>query len=111
VVAVEYVRRFPSGCGKARSVLAKRLSKEVVGNLWAGSSRPQVFHSLRQARQIPQDALVGRRSNSLGEFRWPAIGTHRLSVEFEAIGIVDQTVEDRIAKSWFAECLMPVIHG
>jgi len=27
---------FPSGCGKARSVLAERLSKEVVGNLWAG---------------------------------------------------------------------------
>ena len=42
--------------------------------------------------------------NFLGRLAAPA---HRVAVEFEAIGVVDQAVEDGIGKGWFIDDVVP----
>ena len=65
--------RFPSGCGKARSVFAERLSKEVVGNTWSGppvhmfpiaSGRHGRFH--RTKLLGPRALIFGTTGGCLG---------------------------------------------
>lgn len=99
--------------------------RSLCGNLWSAGGglggRPQVFHRLRQARQIhslaprlgaaippaQRDFAIAARSRA--QLRRAAGIAHRLALQVEAVGVVDQAIEHGVGQGRLTKGLVPIV--
>ena len=92
-----------------------------VGDLWEGGpsegpafqAKRQVFHHRRQRRQLPQPAAAPKRGEDPREARSPlelrraVFAPHGLAFQVEAVGVVDQAIQDGVGEGRVAEGVVP----